>query len=79
VTDGVSPPFIGLSLNCHGMKCPRPIIEMARHIGEVRIGGLVELLADDPAAGPDLAAWCRMRGQTLIAADPPRFLVRRDS
>jgi tRNA 2-thiouridine synthesizing protein A len=78
VTDGVSPP-IGLSLNCRGMKCPRPIIEMARHIGEVGIGALVELLADDPAAGPDLAAWCRMRGQTLIAADPPRFLVRRDS
>jgi tRNA 2-thiouridine synthesizing protein A len=45
----------------------------------VRIGAAVELLADDPAAGPDLAAWCRMRGQTLIAADPPRFLVRRES
>jgi tRNA 2-thiouridine synthesizing protein A len=78
VTDGVSP-SIGLSLDCRGMKCPRPIIEMARHIGEVRIGALVELFADDPAAGPDLAAWCRMRGQTLIAADSPRFLVRRDS
>jgi tRNA 2-thiouridine synthesizing protein A len=78
VTEGVSP-FVGLSLDCRGMKCPRPIIEMARHIGEVRIGALVELFADDPAAGPDLAAWCRMRGQTLIAADSPRFLVRRDS
>ena len=78
MTDGVSP-FIGLSLECRGMKCPRPIIEMARRIGDVRIGALVELLADDPAAGPDLAAWCRMRGQTLIAADPPRFLVRRES
>ena len=78
MTDGVSP-FVGLSLDCRGMKCPRPIIEMARHIGEVRIGALVELFADDPAAGPDLAAWCRMRGQTLIAADSPRFLVRRDS
>jgi tRNA 2-thiouridine synthesizing protein A len=78
VTEGVSP-FVGLSLDCRGMKCPRPIIEMARHIGEVRIGALVELFADDPAAGPDLAAWCRMRCQTLIAADSPRFLVRRDS
>jgi tRNA 2-thiouridine synthesizing protein A len=39
----------------------------------------VELLADDPAAGPDLAAWCRMRGQTLVTSDPPRFLVRRES
>jgi TusA-related sulfurtransferase len=61
------------------MKCPRPIIEVARRIGEVRVGALLELLADDPAAGPDLAAWCRMRRQTLVAANPPRFLVRRDS
>jgi tRNA 2-thiouridine synthesizing protein A len=45
----------------------------------VSVGGLVELLADDPAAGPDLAAWCRMRGQTLVLSDPPRFLVRRES
>jgi len=61
------------------MKCPRPIIEIARRITEVPLGDVVELLADDPAAGPDLAAWCRMRGQTLVTADPPRFLVRRES
>ena len=75
----VAAPFEGLSLDCRGMKCPRPIIEIARRIGEVGIGAVVELLADDPAAGPDLAAWCRMRGQTLITSDPPRFLVRRES
>jgi tRNA 2-thiouridine synthesizing protein A len=69
--------FEGLSLDCRGMKCPRPIIEVARRIGEVSVGGALELLADDPAAGPDLAAWCRMRGQTLVVSDPPRFIVRR--
>jgi tRNA 2-thiouridine synthesizing protein A len=61
------------------MKCPRPIIEVARHIGEVSVGAALELLADDPAAGPDLAAWCRMRGQTLLVSDPPRFIVRREA
>jgi tRNA 2-thiouridine synthesizing protein A len=75
----VAAPFEGLSVDCRGMKCPRPIIEIARRIGEVPLGDVVELLADDPAAGPDLAAWCRMRGQTLVTADPPRFLVRRES
>jgi len=75
----VASPFEGLSLDCRGMKCPRPIIEVSRRIGEVSVGGLVELLADDPAAGPDVAAWCRMRGQTLVLSDPPRFLVRRKS
>jgi tRNA 2-thiouridine synthesizing protein A len=71
-------PHNGLSLDCRGMKCPRPIIEVARHIREVKVGAVLQLLADDPAAGPDLAAWCRMRGQTLVASDPPRFLVRRE-
>jgi tRNA 2-thiouridine synthesizing protein A len=61
------------------MKCPRPIIEVSRRIREVRVGALLELLADDPAAGPDLAAWCRMRGQTLVTSEPPRFIVRRES
>ena len=48
----VASSFEGLSLDCRGMKCPRPIIEVARRIGEVSVGSLLELLADDPAAGP---------------------------
>jgi tRNA 2-thiouridine synthesizing protein A len=60
-----------------GEKCPQPIIELARRIGQVEVGELVELLADDPAAEPDLAAWCRMRGHELMVSEPPRFLVRR--
>ena len=72
-------PHAALSVDCQGMKCPQPIIEIARRISEVSVGAIVELLADDPAAGPDLAAWCRMRKETLIASDPPRFLVRRES
>ena len=66
-----------VSLDCLGMKCPQPIIMLAQRLGEVPIGGLIELVADDPAAGPDVAAWCRMRGQELVASAPPRFVVRR--
>ena len=66
-----------LRLDCTGMRCPRPIIELARRIPDVAPGEVVEVLADDPAAAPDLAAWCRMRGHALLVAEPPRFLVRR--
>ena len=66
-----------LVLECLGWKCPRPIVELARRIAEVPVGELVEVIADDPAAGPDIAAWCRMRGQLLVSADPPHFVVRR--
>lgn len=68
---------VALTLDCRGMKCPRPIIELNRRIGEAPADGLVEIWADDPAAGPDLAAWCRMRGHELVLADGVRFQVRR--
>ena len=68
---------VALTLDCTGMRCPRPIIEIARHLGDVEVGDLVELLADDPATTPDLAAWCRMRGQELVVSAAPRFVVRR--
>ena len=67
-----------LDLDCRGMRCPRPVIELARHIGDVEMGRLVRLLADDPAAAPDVSAWCRMRGHTLARSAPPEFWVRRD-
>lgn len=66
-----------LTLDCLGWKCPRPIIELARRIDAVPVGALIEVVADDPAAAPDVAAWCRLRHQELVASTPPRFLVRR--
>jgi tRNA 2-thiouridine synthesizing protein A len=69
-------------LDCRGRRCPQPILELARHIGAVEVGGTITIEADDPAAGPDIAAWCRMRGhelveQTLAEDGTPSFLVRR--
>lgn len=68
---------VTLELDCLGWRCPRPIIELARRIREVAAGELVAVVADDPAAGPDVAAWCRMRGHQLVSSEPPRFVVRR--
>ena len=69
-------------LDCRGRRCPQPILELARHIETVDAGSTIAVEADDPAAGPDIAAWCRMRrheflGQTLAEDGTPRFLVRR--
>ena len=71
-----------LELDCRGMLCPAPIIELARRIGEVEVGGLVAVVADDPAARYDVPAWCRMKdhvyaGEEVAADGVPRFVVRR--
>ena len=60
------------------MRCPLPVIRLARHIGDVRPGQTVAVVADDPAARPDIAAWCRMRGQEFLGpAGPDALDVRR--
>jgi TusA-related sulfurtransferase len=73
-----------VELDCRGMRCPLPVIRLARHIGDVRPGQTVAVVADDPAARPDIPAWCRMRSQQDLGEDVaadglPRFLVRRTS
>ncbi len=64
-------------LDCLGIPCPVPVIELAKVLRTVEVGDAVLLLADDPAAAGDVAAWCRMRAQSLERSDPPSFVVRR--
>ena len=73
-----------LELDCRGQVCPMPVIELGRRIGEVALGGVVAVVADDAAARVDIPAWCRMRDQEYVgeqAADDgtPAYLVRRIS
>lgn len=73
-----------LELDCRDLRCPMPVIELARHLGEVPVGGLVAVVARDVAARVDVPAWCRMRGQQYLGADTagdgaPRYVVRRVS
>ena len=73
---------VDLELDCRGMLCPLPVIELAKRYTEVEVGGRVTVLADDVAARTDIPAWCRMRGQEYlgeeVSADGlPVYLVRR--
>ncbi|MEU0583578.1 aminotransferase class V-fold PLP-dependent enzyme [Streptomyces sp. NPDC006132] len=64
-----------------GKRCPIPVIELAKVIGDVPVGGLVRVLADDEAARLDIPAWCEMRGQEYVGEEPAdrgtAYLVRR--
>ena len=63
-----------LLLDCRGQLCPLPIIELGKAFGATRPGQVVRLLADDPAAAVDVAAWCRMSGQELVGSVPTEAL-----
>jgi tRNA 2-thiouridine synthesizing protein A len=68
-------------LDCTGQRCPLPVIALARHLATVKVGAVVTVLADDPAAAGDIPAWCRLRGQEFLGArtvdGAPAFDVRR--
>lgn len=69
---------MNLELDCRGMLCPLPVIELAKRYTEVPVGELVVVLADDVAARTDIPAWCRMRGQEFVGEeDGGRYVVRR--
>jgi len=78
---GAATPKPVLTLDALGKKCPIPIIMLADRIRDVRIGQLIAVLADDPAAKTDLPAWCALKSQEFVRADELEngwsFLVRR--
>lgn len=71
-----------LELDCRGLLCPRPVIELAKHVADVPDGAVIAVVADDVAAALDIPAWCRMRGHEYVGSDRAadgvaRYLVRR--
>ncbi|MYS40489.1 aminotransferase class V-fold PLP-dependent enzyme, partial [Streptomyces sp. SID5998] len=70
-----------LVLDALGKRCPIPVIELAKVIGDVPVGGTVRVLADDAAARLDIPAWCEMRGQEYAGEEPApegaAYVVRR--
>jgi tRNA 2-thiouridine synthesizing protein A len=73
-----------LEIDCRGQLCPMPIIELAKHVGDVAVGEVIAVASTDPAARHDVPAWCRMRDQEYVGEDTaddgvPRYLVRRVS
>ncbi|MGK5697322.1 cysteine desulfurase/sulfurtransferase TusA family protein [Streptomyces sp. URMC 128] len=66
-----------------GKRCPIPVIELAKVIGDVRVGALVRVLSDDEAARLDIPAWCEMRNQEYVGEEPAdkgtAYLIRRVS
>lgn len=59
-----------LELDCRGLACPRPVIELAKAAATAGAGRLVAILTTDPAATSDIPAWCRLRGQDYLGSEP---------
>ena len=72
---------IAYTLDMTGYFCPEPVIRVNEAIGDVEVGEVLELLADDPSSEPDIKSWTKRTGQELISIEEDggifRFLIRR--
>jgi tRNA 2-thiouridine synthesizing protein A len=74
-------PNVVESLDMTGFFCPEPVISVNEKIGEIEVGEVLELLADDPSSEPDIKSWTKRTGHELISIENNggvfRFLIRR--
>ena len=54
-------------VDARGLRCPLPVIELAKAARDVPAGTVLTVLTSDPAARHDVPAWSRRRGHTLVA------------
>jgi len=53
-------------VDARGLRCPLPVIRLARAARDLPAGTLVTVLSTDPAARHDVPAWARMRGHAAV-------------
>ncbi len=56
-----------ISVDCCGMQCPGPIMEVFKNVRAMKDGELLEVTASDPGFAKDIVSWCRRTGNTLIS------------
>ena len=68
-------------LDCIGLYCPMPVMKTREEIDKLAIDDILEVLADDPSAEPDIKAWAKRAGQKVLKIDKTgdglRFLIQK--
>jgi TusA-related sulfurtransferase len=68
-------------LDCIGLYCPQPLFQTREAIDEIKVGEILEVVADDPAAEEDLKRFAKRTGHKIInfekKADILRFLIKK--
>ncbi len=69
------------SLDVVDFKCPLPVLKARKALAGLAPGALLEVLASDPGAAEDFAAFCRAGGHRLVeqsdASGVQRFLIQK--
>ncbi|KIC42648.1 preprotein translocase subunit TatB [Ruegeria sp. ANG-R] len=69
------------TLDALGLLCPLPVLKARKRLKSIPAGGLLRVLADDPAAIIDVPHFCTEAGHTLVSQgsvdDYQVYLIRK--
>lgn len=57
------------TLDALGLLCPLPVLKARKRLKSLPAGGVLRVLADDPAAIVDVPHFCSEAGHTLISQE----------
>lgn len=58
-----------IRLDCSGMMCPMPVLKTRKQINEMAVGEIVLMISTDPGSRPDMEAWTKKTGHTLLKSE----------
>ena len=64
------------TLDCLGLYCPEPVYRTRMELDDIRIGELLEVLADDPAAEADIRSLVKHLEQEIVDVSKDGNTVR---
>jgi TusA-related sulfurtransferase len=74
-------PKVSKSLDTIGLYCPVPLFKAREGIDSIKVGEVLEILADDPAAEEDITRFVKRTGHELVKFDNNegnlRFLIKK--
>ncbi len=57
------------SIDCVGLYCPMPIVKTAEKIKQLKLGEVLEVIADDKGIKQDMPAWCESIGHEFLGME----------
>ena len=64
------------TLDCLGLYCPEPVYRTRMELDDMKIGEILEVLADDPAAEADIRALMKNLEQEILSVTNEGNTVR---
>ena len=69
------------TLDCLGLYCPEPVFRTRMELDNMKIGEILEVLADDPAAEADIKSLAKRLEQEIVSVrkdeNTYRILVKK--